>query len=101
VIVSSDHTPKISLIKPENMQRELSWLDGKLIFFNEELFDVIEEINRYIDIKIVLKDPSLHKISISGRFDLADSEALIEAIELSFNMKSQRIDTNQVLLTKK
>jgi transmembrane sensor len=100
-IVSSDHTPKITRIKSENMQRELSWLDGKLIFVNEELFDVIEEINRYIDIKIVLKDPSLHKISISGRFDLADSEALIEAIELSFNMKSQRIDTKHVLLTKK
>jgi transmembrane sensor len=101
VIVGSDHTPKISLINSENMLRELSWLDGKLIFDNEELFDVIEEINRYIDIKIVLKDPSLHKTPISGRFDLADSEALIEAIELSFNMKSQRIDTNQVLLTKK
>jgi transmembrane sensor len=101
VIVGSDHTPKITRIKPENMQRELSWLDGNLIFVNEELFDVIEEINRYIDIKIVLKDASLHKIPISGRFDLADSEALIEAIALSFNMKSQRIDTNQVLLTKK
>jgi transmembrane sensor len=101
VIVGRDHTPKLTRIKQENMQRELSWLDGKLIFVNEELFDVIEEINRYIDIKIVLKDPSLHKIPISGRFDLADSEALIEAIALSFNMKSQRLDTNQVLLTKK
>jgi transmembrane sensor len=101
VIVERDHPPKLTSIKQENMQRELSWLDGKLIFVNEELFDVIEEINRYIDIKIVLKDPSLHKIPISGRFDLADSEALIEAIALSFNMKPQRIDTNQVLLTKK
>lgn len=101
VTVGSDHTPKITRIKPENMQRELSWIDGKLIFANEELFDVIEEINRYVDVKIVLKDPSLHKIPISGRFDLADSDALIEAIELSFNMTSQRLGTNQVLLTKK
>ena len=101
VTVGSDHSPKISIIQPENMQRELSWLDGKLIFVNEELFDVIEEINRYLDVKIVLKDPSLHRIPISGRFDLTDSEALIEAIELSFNMKSQRLSVNQVLMTKK
>jgi transmembrane sensor len=101
VIVGSDQTPKLTLIKPENIKRALSWLDGKLIFVNEELFDVIEEINRYIDVEIVLKDPSLHKITISGRFDLEDSEALIEAIELSFNMDSQRLDSNKVLLTKK
>jgi transmembrane sensor len=38
---------------------------------------------------------------MSGRFDLGDSEALIEAIELSFNIESQRIDSNKILLTKK
>jgi transmembrane sensor len=101
VTVGGDHPPKLVRIKPETIKRELSWLDGKLIFVNEELFDVIEEINRYIDVEIVLKDPSLHKITISGRFDLEDSEALIEAIELSFNMDSQRLDPNKVLLTKK
>tara|TARA_R110000737_G_scaffold62672_4_gene90082 strand:- start:1541 stop:2575 length:1035 start_codon:yes stop_codon:yes gene_type:complete len=101
VVVSSDQAPILTYIKAENMARETSWLDGKLIFDNEELFDVIEEINRYVEIEIVLKDPSLHNILISGRFDLKDSDALIEAIELSFNMKSERLDSNKILLTKK
>ncbi|PCH97909.1 MAG: hypothetical protein COB83_00355 [Gammaproteobacteria bacterium] len=101
IIVSGDKTPTLIHIKPENIKRELAWLDGKLIFDNEELLDVIEEINRYVDIEIILKDPSLHKIRISGRFDLGDSEALIEAIELSFNIKSQRLDSNKIILTKK
>jgi len=48
-----------------------------------------------------LKAPSLHDVRISGRFDLGDSEALIEAIELSFNIKSQRLDSNKIVLTKK
>jgi transmembrane sensor len=101
VIVGSNQVPKLTHLKAESIKRKLAWLDGKLIFDNEELFDVIEEINRYVDIEIVLKDPSLHEIRISGRFDLEDSEALIEAIELSFNMKSQRLDSNKILLTKK
>lgn len=101
VIVANNQAPKLIHIKPENIKRDLAWLDGKLIFNNEELFDVIEEINRYVDIEIVLKDPSLHKIRISGRFDLGDSEALIEAIELSFNIKSQKLDSNKILLSKK
>ncbi|MFT5759433.1 MAG: transmembrane sensor [Alteromonadaceae bacterium] len=101
VFVGSDQVPKLTHIKPENLKRELSWLDGKLIFDNEELFDVIEEFNRYVDIVIVLEDPALHNIRISGRFDLGDSEALIEALELSFNIKSQRLASNKILLTKK
>lgn len=101
VIVGDNQAPKLTRIKPENIKRELSWLNGKLVFDNEELLNVIEEINRYVNIEIVLKDPSLHNIRISGRFDLEDSEALIEAIELSFNMKSQRLGSNKILLTKK
>ncbi|XPF94503.1 FecR family protein [Colwellia sp. RE-S-Sl-9] len=101
VIVASDQSPKLTRINPENIKRELSWIDGKLVFDNKEFADVIKEINRYVNIEIVLKDPSLHNIRISGRFDLEDSEALIEAIELSFNMKSQRLDSNKILLTKK
>ena len=101
VIVGSNKPPKLTRMKPENIERKLAWLDKKLIFENEELFDVIEEINRYDDVKIVLKEPSLHNIRISGRFDLGDSEALIEALELSFNMKSLRLDSNKILLAKK
>lgn len=101
VNVENGQAPKLTHIKPENINRELSWLEGKLIFDNEALFDVIEEINRYVNVQIVLKDPSLHNIPISGRFDLKDSDALIEAIELSFNMTSQRLGSNKILLTKK
>jgi len=101
VVAGNNQIPTLTRIKAENLQRELSWLDGKLIFDNETLLDVIEEINRYVDIEIVLKDPSLHALRISGRFDLGDSEALIEAIELSFNIQSQRIDSKKILLTKK
>jgi transmembrane sensor len=100
VVAASNQTPKLTQVKAENIERELSWLDGKLVFDNERLFDVIKEINRYDDIEIVLKDPSLHNIRISGRFDLGDSEALIEAIELSFNIKSQQLESNKILLTK-
>jgi transmembrane sensor len=100
VIAGSNQAPKLTNVKAENLARELSWLDGKLIFDNERLFDVIKEINRYDNIEIVLKDPSLHNIRISGRFDLGDSEALIEAIELSFNIKSQQLEPNKILLTK-
>lgn len=101
VISTSNDSPKLSVIKPESIARELSWLNGKLVFDNERLLDVIKKINRYDDIEIVLGDPSLHDVKISGRFDLGDSEALIEAIELSFNITSHQPESNKIILTKK
>ncbi len=100
-IVASEQAPTISQVDAENINRELAWLDGKLVFDNEALFDVIAELNRYTDVEIVLNDSSLHQVRISGRFDLGDSDALIEALELSFNIKSQRLSDKKILLSKK
>lgn len=101
VIVNKNEEPKLSRFELESMNRELSWLDGKLVFDNEDLFNIIEEINRYIDVTILLEDPSLHKVKISGRFNLEDSEALVEAIELTFDMQSKRLNDKEILLSKK
>ncbi len=100
-IAEQNHAPKLVHLQDSYIQRELSWLDGKLVFENENLADIVEEINRYSDINILLKDEELSRLKISGRFDLDDSRALIEAIELAFNLTSQQIDSNSVLLSKK
>lgn len=100
-IAEDKQEPKLIHIQDDNLNRELSWLNGKLVFENEKLLDIIEEINRYSDIKIILKDPELYNLKISGRFDLGDNKALIEAIELAFNVSSYPIDSHSVLLTQK
>ena len=101
LVINKDKAPSLIQIEDENMDREISWLNGKLIFVNEKLSYVIEEINRYVEVEIVLKDPAMNNITISGRFDLQDSEALIEAIKLSFNMSVERLGSNKILLSKK
>jgi transmembrane sensor len=96
----SGQTPTLLAVEANNIERSLAWLDGKMVFNNEKLFDVITEVNRYIDQEILLNDALLREIRISGRFDLGDSEALIEALTLSFDIKSQRTGDNKILLSK-
>jgi transmembrane sensor len=99
-LAMSGQTPTLLAVEANNIERSLAWLDGKMVFNNEKLFDVITEVNRYIDQEILLNDALLREIRISGRFDLGDSEALIEALTLSFDIKSQRTGDNKILLSK-
>ena len=68
------------------MERRFSWLNGQLVFRNEKLQQVIKEISRYVPAQIVIDDPELKEMRISGRFTIGDTDALLEAIEVSFNV---------------
>lgn len=100
-VAELDQAPELVDIHESRLEQELSWLDGRLVFENEKLSDIIREINRYSDINIILNDADLNQLKISGRFELGDSKALIEAIELAFNVTSHPVDSKSVLLTKK
>lgn len=101
--VSVDNKTAISA--PEDMttselEEKLSWTNGQLIFKDEPLQKVIEEVSRYVPNQIVIDDPGLRDILISGRFQIGDTEALLEAIEVSFQVKASHIDNKLIRLAR-
>jgi transmembrane sensor len=57
-----------SAIKPEEMDRELTWREGRIAFAGETLADAATKFARYSDVKIVIDDPELQRAEISGSF---------------------------------
>ena len=84
--------PKIKELSDDEMERRFSWLSGQLVFRNEKLQQVIEEISRYVPAQIIIDDPELKDVRISGRFTIGDTDALLEAIEVSFNVHARHTD---------
>ncbi|WP_440877473.1 FecR family protein [Thalassotalea sp. PLHSN55] len=80
------------------VEEQLSWLDGRLVFNEEKLEHVIDEINRYLDNDIVILSPELKDIPISGRFQVGETEALLEAIEITFDINVSK-SQNQIYLS--
>ena len=58
-------------LTPTNVNRETSWLTGQLVFDDESLGDIVEEMNRYSTRKITLAD-SLADRRLSGNFTPGD-----------------------------
>ena len=49
------------------------WLDGIYAFENEPLINILEKMELYYDVKIVVKDTSLFKDTYTGKFRQRDS----------------------------
>ena len=91
---------KTKKIKDEEVNRRLSWMQDQLVFKDETLEYVVEEISRYVPVRIIIKDSELRDVKISGRFQFGDTVALLEAIELSLNVHVSYIDDQTIHLSR-
>ena len=67
-------------IRPGDTDRATSWRRGQLLFDGLRLGDAIAEVNRYSDTRIILQDPQLADIRVSGSFAAGRPEVFVEAL---------------------
>ena len=58
---------------PIRLKAHFLWLDGIYAFENEPLINILEKMELYYDVKIVVKDTSLFKDTYTGKFRQRDS----------------------------
>ena len=89
-------------IRKADFRQVASWRDGRLIFNNEPLGDVVKEINRYSRRKLFIASDDLTDIRVSGTFRLESSDQFAKALEIGFPISADRDDaTGRIVLTPK
>ncbi|PCI44617.1 MAG: hypothetical protein COB49_10910 [Alphaproteobacteria bacterium] len=88
----------IEKVKEDVIVRQLSWREGVLIFEDDSLVYVINEVSRYTDTKIVLA-AEIEELRIGGLFKIGEIEALLNALEVSFDLQATRMDENTFYLS--
>lgn len=66
------------------------WLRGALVFDAAPLSVVVERMNRYTRTPLVIADPSVAGLAVSGTFRAGDAEDLLSALELGWSISAQR-----------
>lgn len=76
-----------------------AWKDGKLMFDRTPLAQALIEINRYRATPATLADPALGRLQISGVFDCARTDALLDLLPsvLPVSVRREADDTVRVL----
>ena len=77
---------------------ETAWRRGKLIFRDRPLDDVVADLNRYREGRIVIADRSLAMLRLDGIFDTARPDAALEAMINTLPVRAWRLTDYLIVL---
>lgn len=89
----------VEKIAEADIEAELSWRQGNLVFRGETLDEAIAEISRYTSVEFDFSDNEIRDIRIAGLFKAGDIQGLLTALDKNFGISSSRTQGNRVLLT--
>ena len=82
-----------------NTEKYQSWRFGYIRFNNEPLGAVIDEINRYSTIRLVIEDPDIEDMNVSGVFRTSDIDNAIAGLELIFPIKVLHLESHYSIVS--
>jgi transmembrane sensor len=73
-----------------DVQRQLAWIDGKLVFVNRPLREVIPQLDRWYDIEIRLADPALADRPLTATLQQESTDQMLRLIAASLDVRAKR-----------
>lgn len=78
-------------VKDVDVRKYIGWKDGFLLFDNDPMTDVIEQISHWYGVNIVMADPAIGQIRFTAHFEDLKLNQIIDILELSSNLTSTYI----------
>lgn len=96
-------TPEETIAKADEneINAQLSWRQGNLVFRGETLETALAEINRYTSVQFEVIDEQIKQERIAGLFKAGDVDGLLAALEQNFNIHYQHMGNNKIRLSAK
>jgi ferric-dicitrate binding protein FerR (iron transport regulator) len=98
-------------LKTEELTKYVSWKEGKLIFKDDHLDRVAEQLSRWFDVEIVINDIKLKELTCTGTFVNETLSQVLEMLELvtpiSYTISERKImpdgtySKNEIIIYKK
>ncbi len=86
-----------ALVEPVDLKSALAWRDGFVEFSDTPLSDAVAEMNRHGGRKMVIADPRVGALKVSGRFKLGEPERFLRTVSLLLPVRAVRVgDTIEI-----
>lgn len=99
--VKKDDIELVQDVKPDQIEKSLSWRSGLLVFDNDRLEDVVAEINRYTPMKIVISEAALRNVRFGGYFKANDINSILATLEEGFDIRVEKVRPDLVFLSRR
>jgi transmembrane sensor len=81
-----------------SVDRAVAWREGRLAYVNERLADVIEDVNRYSNRRLVIGDATLSDMRYTGTVFSDDVDEWLIGLQKVFEIRILALDDQVVLL---
>ena len=85
-------------IRKVDSSRALAWAEGRLIFEDTPVGEVVEQFNRYNTIQLHVQGEQLARRTISGVFNAANPEAFIDFIQATASVQVERDGDGSIVI---
>ncbi len=73
-----------------DIERETSWTRGQIIFRDDRMTDAIAEVNRYSTDRLVINDPRVASLRVSGAFSAGSTQNFVAAVTAFYPIEARR-----------
>lgn len=81
-----DEAASVKVISDTELSDDLAWQSGMISLDGIPLREAVGEFSRYSDTRIVIDDPVIAELTVSGRFAAADPVGFAKAVATSMNL---------------
>ena len=99
IAILNEQISTVEKLDPEDIDIQLAWQRGMIVFQGEPLEVILAEVSRYTTVKFSMADDEMRNIRVAGYFPAGDVERLLLALHENFQIESQRFGSDQILLT--
>ncbi|ULA62197.1 MAG: Putative FpvR [Nitrospira sp.] len=96
--LSYEQQGPLSPVGPASLAVATAWIDGKIVFEDRLLSDVLQEVGRYHAGEIRILDPRVASLKVSGVFDVRDREGFLAALERALPVAASRVTAELIIL---
>lgn len=84
----------------EDTSRQLAWQRGELVAEEMPLPELLDQLQRYHPTRLLIGDPDLAVLTVSGVFQLDQPQATLKALEVTLDLEARIVEENTVQLLK-
>lgn len=86
-------------IAPAQIEKQLAWRRGVIIFDGETLEQALLEVSRYTDKELRIVDPDIRHIPVGGHYKTNNIDALLSNLSAGFGIEVRQVDDHRVHLS--
>lgn len=91
---------RVRAVSAAELDEQLSWRVPRLDFSGTPLAEAIPLFNQYSRVQLVLGDPALNRLQLSGILRADNTEALLKLLKTEFGVTAERSNDHELVLRK-